>query len=276
MVEIVVDPRTGRWRSINGWIASGLGATAIAAAVGVTVVSGLTASPFASVLSPRPTAVSGGNHLVVPSHAASGTPAGVAAPGAPVGTAPVGTTTATVAPLAAAASPEVPVVATTAPPAVPASRPATPPATVPTLAPGADVAALVSEVEAAGIAPGSTWTWSAGDTSSCGAIPGTNVGTGCTSGAAGSVATVFAGAPGLLLVAHEIANAETENYAVPGLVALVARDAGGTSWSPIDAVASCLVAHFLHVQDGAAGSWACPVGLADIVAAHIHDATFTG
>ena len=122
-----------------------------------------------------------------------------------------------------------------------------------------DVAALVARVEASGIAPGPNWSWSLGDTARCGVIPGAdNIGTGCTSGAAGSVTTVFAGSPGLALVAHELANAETENYAVPALVDLVVRDGGSASWSPIDAVASCLVVHFLGFQDGAAGPWVCP------------------
>ena len=184
------------------------------------------------------------------------------------------TTTTTVVPAVATPS------TTTTPVVAPAATvPATVPTTVPVVAAPApatvDVAALVAQVEASGIDPGPTWTWSYGDTSSCGAIPGTNVGTGCTSGAAGSVTTLFAGAPGLLLVAHELANAETENYAVPNLVALVARSEGGTSWSPIDAVASCLVVHFLGVQDDAAGSWACPADLAGVVAAGIHDAGFS-
>jgi hypothetical protein len=90
------------------------------------------------------------------------------------------------------------------------------------------------------------------------------------------VTTEFAGAPGLLLVAHELANAETENYAVPDLVSLVAGSAGGTSWSAIDAVASCLVVHFMGVQDGAAGPWQCPSALAATVGAAIHDPNFTG
>jgi hypothetical protein len=178
-------------------------------------------------------------------------------------------------------------VPSTVPSTVPTTVPSTAAGTVPAAAPSVtttsnppapvttDVPALVARVEASGIAPGPTWTWSYGDTSACGAIPGTNIGTGCTSGAAGAVTTVFAGAPGLLLVAHELANAETENYAVPNLVALVARSAGGTSWSAIDAVASCLVVHFLGVQDGAAGTWACPTALADVVAAGIHDAGFS-
>ena len=186
----------------------------------------------------------------------------------------VPTTTTTVVPAVATPS------TTTTPVVAPAATvPATVPTTVPVVAAPApatvDVAALVAQVEASGIDPGPTWTWSYGDTSSCGAIPGTNVGTGCTSGAAGSVTTLFAGAPGLLLVAHELANDETENYAVPNLVALVARSEGGTSWSPIDAVASCLVVHFLGVQDDAAGSWACPADLAGVVAAGIHDAGFS-
>jgi hypothetical protein len=102
----------------------------------------------------------------------------------------------------------------------------------------------------------------------CGAIQG-SVGTGCTSGAAGSATTTFAGSPSLSLVAHEIANAETENYAVPTLVAEVTSAEAGTSWSPIDAVASCLVEHFMGFQDNAAGSWQCPTDLATTVASGI-------
>jgi hypothetical protein len=147
-------------------------------------------------------------------------------------------------------------------------------ATVPTpssipAATGPSIASLVAEVEAAGIDPGPTWTWSMGDPSAmCGAIQG-SVGTGCTSGAAGSATTVFAGSPSLGLVAHEIANAETENYAVPALVAEVTSAEAATSWSPIDAVASCLVAHFMGFQDNAAGSWQCPTDLATAVATGI-------
>ena len=191
-----------------------------------------------------------------------------------VGTAPSTTTTSPVAPTAVTAPP-----ATTAPTAVAAAvTQAAPAAATPTM-PGStvgDVAALVAQVEATGIAPGPNWTWSLGDTTACGAIPGSNVGTGCTAGAPGAVTTVFAGSPGLLLVAHELANAEVENYAVPALLGLVTRAEGGASWSPIDAVASCLVVHFLRAQDGAAGPWACPSALADVVGAHIHDAAFTG
>ena len=51
--------------------------------------------------------------------------------------------------------------------------------------------------------------------------------------------------------------------------------AAGTSWSPTDAVASCLVMHFLGFEDNAAGSWQCPAGLAASVAAHIHDTIVT-
>jgi hypothetical protein len=83
--------------------------------------------------------------------------------------------------------------------------------------------------------------------------------------------TVFSGAPSLALVAHELANAETEYSALPTLVSQVAAVAGATSWSPTDAVASCLVVHFLGFQDDAAGSWQCPSALAADVAAHIHD-----
>jgi hypothetical protein len=199
-------------------------------------------------------------------HVAGATPAS-----ALLGT-PAPTTTTTVAPVVAAPSPS-PVATptpTVAPAAVPVATPA--PAPVPVSLPytGPSVATLVAEVEAGGIDPGPAWSWSMGDTSTvCGAIPG-NVATGCTFGAAGSATTVFAGSPTLALVAHELANAETENDAVPALMAQVTAAEGGSSWSPIDAAASCLVAHFLGFQDHAAGSWQCPAALATFVAANIH------
>jgi hypothetical protein len=87
--------------------------------------------------------------------------------------------------------------------------------------------------------------------------------------------TVFSGSPTLALVAHEVANAEVEQFALPALLQQVSADAAGTSWSPTDAVASCLVAHFMGVQDGVAGSWQCPVALASSVADHIHDTVVT-
>jgi hypothetical protein len=132
------------------------------------------------------------------------------------------------------------------------------------------VAALVSEVEASGIEPGSGWSWSMGDTSThCGAMTG--VGTGCTYGAGGLEFSVFSGSPTLALVAHELANAETQNDAVPTLLAQVEAAAGGTTWSPTDGVASCLVVHFMGFQDAVAGTWQCPATLASTVAANIHD-----
>ena len=110
-----------------------------------------------------------------------------------------------------------------------------------------------------------------GDTATqCGAIPG-NVATGCTFGAAGSARTVLSGSPSLALVAHELANAEVENDAVPSLMADGQSAEAGTSWTPIDAAASCLVEHFMGFQDHAAGAWECPAALADFVAANIHD-----
>jgi hypothetical protein len=132
------------------------------------------------------------------------------------------------------------------------------------------VATLVAEVEAAGIEPGSNWTWSMGDTAThCGPLAG--AGTGCTFGTAGLEYTVFAGTPTLALVAHELANAETQNDAVPSLLSEVATAAGATSWSPTDAVASCLVERFLGFQDGSAGTWQCSAALATTVADNIHD-----
>ena len=59
----------------------------------------------------------------------------------------------------------------------------------------------------------------------------------------------------------------------PSLVAEVTTAEAGTSWSPIDAVASCLVEHFMGFQDDAAGTWQCPADLAATVAADIHDTT---
>ena len=108
-------------------------------------------------------------------------------------------------------------------------------------------------------------------TATCGAIAAPGLATGCTSWASGVETTVFSGAPSLALVAHELANAETEYSALPALVSQVAVAAGTTSWSPTDAVASCLVVHFLGFQDHAAGSWQCPAALATEVVAHIHD-----
>jgi len=109
-----------------------------------------------------------------------------------------------------------------------------------------------------------------GDTAThCGAMTG--AGTGCTYGSNFLEYSVFSGSPTLALVAHELANAETENDAVPSLLSEVAAVAGGTTWSPTDAVASCLVVHFMGFQDDVAGSWQCPAALASTVAANIHD-----
>jgi hypothetical protein len=161
---------------------------------------------------------------------------------------------------------------------VPAStNVATTPGLVPTAAvtnpaTGPSVVTLVAEAEAAGVDPGPSWSWSMGDTATqCGVIPGGSVGTGCTFGPAGAARSVFAGSPSLALVAHELANAETENDAVPTLMSEVTAAEAGTSWSPIDAVASCLVVHFMGFQDDAAGTWQCPPALATLVADHIHD-----
>ena len=159
---------------------------------------------------------------------------------------------------------------------------ATPPAMVvaapvvvpkPVVAPpvvGPPVATLIAEVEATGMEPGSNWTWTMGDTAThCGVITG--AGTGCTYGADGLEYSIFSGSPTLALVAHELANAETQNDAVPSLLNEVAAAEDGTSWSPTDAVASCLVEHFMGFQDNSAGSWQCPAALATIVADNIHD-----
>jgi len=152
---------------------------------------------------------------------------------------------------------------------VPASPVAAPP-------PLPTTASLIEQVETAGIDPGPSWTWSMGDTSArCGPIAGLGAATGCTSWTSGTIRTVFFGQPNLALVAHEVANAETEADALPALLDQVAAAASGSSWSPTDAVASCLVVHVLGFQDDAAGTWQCPVPLADYVAAHIHDTLVT-
>jgi hypothetical protein len=166
-------------------------------------------------------------------------------------------------------------------PAVPPIPAATPPAVVtapaivvaPVIAPAASeppVATLIAEVEATGMEPGSNWTWTMGDSAThCGVITG--AGTGCTYGANGAEYSIFSGAPTLALVAHELANAETQNDAVPSLLNEVAAAEDGTSWSPTDAVASCLVEHFMGFQDNSAGTWQCPAALATVVANNIHD-----
>jgi hypothetical protein len=151
----------------------------------------------------------------------------------------------------------------------PSAASATPVAVAPP-ATNAALPALVAQVQASGIDPGSNWSWSVGNTSTyCGPISG--AGTGCTYGEAGLEHTIFSGVPTLALVAHELANAETQNDAVPGLLHQVATAAAGTSWSPTDAVASCLVEHFMGFQDDAAGTWQCPPALAAVVAENIHD-----
>ncbi len=176
------------------------------------------------------------------------------------GASPSTTTTPTTVPATPTATTQAAAPVTTAPTPV-AATPVAP-----------SVASLVAQVEAAGIEPGPTWSWSMGNpTATCGAIAAPGLATGCTSWASGVETTVFSGAPSLALVAHELGNAETEYSALPTLVSQVAAVAGTTSWSPTDAVASCLVVHFLGFQDNAAGPWQCPSALAADVAAHIHD-----
>jgi hypothetical protein len=58
---------------------------------------------------------------------------------------------------------------------------------------------------------------------------------------------------------------------VPNLLNEVSLADAGSSWSPTDAVASCLVEHFMGFQDDAAGTWQCPASLATVVADNIHD-----
>jgi len=200
----------------------------------------------------------------------------VASPVAPASTSPAAATPPSGAVVTAAAwaastaAPTTPASVTSGPATVSVTTPVAVPTTTTPEPSETAVANLVAEVEATGIAPGPTWSWSMGDPATqCGAIPG-NVATGCTFGAAGSAQTVFSGSPSLALVAHELANAETENDAIPSLMSDVATAEAGTSWSSIDAVASCLVEHFMGFQDHAAGAWECPSTLAAFVAAHIH------
>jgi hypothetical protein len=217
----------------------------------------------APAVAARPLGLLGGTQAA----RASTPPAGAAAPvhNRPAERAPSALTPpASASTITTAPAPTTTTTAPTAP--APASTPAAP---VPTNAP---IAALVAEVEASGVDPGPTWSWTLGDTATqCGVIPGNGAGTGCTFGAAGAAQTVFSGSPSLALVAHELANAETENDAIPSLMNEVAQAEAGTAWTPIDAVASCLVEHFMGFQDGAAGTWQCPVALATVVAANIHD-----
>ncbi len=168
-------------------------------------------------------------------------------------------------------APTAPVASVPTPIAAEASvTPATTPVAQPT------VAALVSQVEAAGIVPPSSWGWTMGDTAAaCGVTASAGGAAGCTSWSSGVERTVFAGSPTLALVAHELGNAETEQSALPTLLQEVGAAAAGSSWSPTDAVASCLVAHFMGFQDDAAGTWQCPSTLAASVAAHIHDTVVT-
>ena len=167
-----------------------------------------------------------------------------------------------------------------------ASAAAAPPVTTPTTeapapaisapTPESTIAALVSQVEGAGIVPGSGWSWSHDDAAApCGMTTAVGGSVGCTSWSSGVVRTVFAGTPDLALVAHEVANAETEQFAPPSLLQQVSTAEAGSSWSPTDAVASCLVLRFLGFQDGVAGSWQCPAALATSVALHLHDVVGT-
>lgn len=152
--------------------------------------------------------------------------------------------------------------------------PSAPAAVPPT--PNPSISTMVAQVEAAGIVPGPSWSWSMGDTAAlCAITSSLGMAAGCTSWSSGVERTVFSGSPSLALVAHELGNAETEQSALPTLLNEVGTAAAGTSWSPTDAVASCLVVHFLGLQDDAAGSWQCPAQMASWVATHIHDTIAT-
>jgi S-DNA-T family DNA segregation ATPase FtsK/SpoIIIE len=232
--------------------AAGAQAAAVVAKAGAVGARGSGSAP---VTAPAGAGVDG----VAPAPAATSTTSTSVAV-APITAATTATTTPKAAPTAAATT------ATTTPTAAPV-----PAVTAPAVVALPSVATLVAEVESAGVDPGPGWSWSTGDTAvECGVIAAADVSTGCTFGPAGGVRTVFSGTPTLALVAHELANAETENDAVPSLLAMVSAAEAGTSWSSIDAVATCLVEHFLGFQDAAAGSWQCPAALAATVAAGIH------
>ena len=141
-------------------------------------------------------------------------------------------------------------VATTAPPGP--GQPAATPA----------VATWWPRSRPAGIDPGPNWSWSIGDTAT-GAAPSPVTARHrlhLRGGRAGHHG--FRRLAALALVAHELANAETENDAVP------ACDPGHGGGSrdvmvPDRRRGLCLVAHFMGFQDDAAGPWQCPAALAD-------------
>jgi hypothetical protein len=239
-------------------------AVCVAAILALTTVMALRPHGASSVPSPSP-------------HPARTTPK--AATGALLGTTTTPPTSVSLPAISAGSTPTTPSpTVAPAPVIAPVTAPVTPPVAVVAaaqpVAVAPPVATSVAEVEAAGIEPGSNWSWSMGDTAThCGPISGS--GTGCTYGAGGLEYTVFGGSPTLALVAHELANAETQNDAVPDLLSEVAAADGGTSWSPTDAVASCLVVHFLGFQDDAAGTWQCSAAVASFVASNIHDTLST-
>ena len=229
---------------------SSVAVIAVVAAMAVALIVGLTGADAPAHASSPSRSAATSNPSRPSTQPSTGTPVPTAASSAPTTATPATTTPApaTTTPVAAGQSVVVP-----------------------------SVASMVAQVEAAGIVPGPSWSWSMGDPSTvCGRIDGAgSSATGCTSWASGVETTVFSGSPSFALVAHEVANAETEYSALPGLVSQVEAVAGSTSWSPTDAVASCLVEHFMGFQDDAAGSWQCPSALATQVADHIHDTVTT-
>jgi hypothetical protein len=249
-----------RHRPLRWWVAVTLVATGV---VGAAASAAIGATPPARA-STAPVTVPHAGSRTAQHRAATGSAtrsAGTAATTSP-------TTTPTTSP---ATTPT-----TTATPTTVPATPAASPAEAPTTTQTAVDASLVAQVEASGIVPGAHWSWTVGDTAAqCHITPAPGQGTGCTSWSSGTEVTVFEGPVTLALVAHEIANAETEAYAVPALLSQVLTASGGSSWSATDAVASCLVAHFLGFQDHAAGSWQCPADLATVVATHIHDTVVT-
>ena len=255
-------------RSTGGILALALAAASLAAAAAWGISAGRgsipSSSPAVAVISRGPV-VAGLSHQTNALVGATGRNPTAALATAPLAT-PVSTTSTTTPlplPPPPAPAPSVPTPVPTPAPIAPAAPPAVSPTTE------SLVATLVAQVTASGIDPGSNWSWSMGDTAThCSVMTG--AGTGCTYGSGGMEFTVFAGTPNLALVAHELANAETQNDAVPSLMNQVSIAEGGTSWSPTDAVATCLVAHFMGFQDGAAGTWQCPTTLSTIVADNIH------
>ncbi len=173
MVETGIDelpPNQHEIRTLRGgrlpgglvWIPSALGAHRRRWSIVVLVAVILLAAPAVAV---RPLGLLGGTQAARASMPPARTDA-------PVHNRPAERAPAAVTPPASASRPlhdrpPAPTTTTATAPTAPAPAP-TPAAPVPTNAP---IAALVAQVEAAGVDPGATWTWTMGDTTTqCGVI----------------------------------------------------------------------------------------------------------